>query len=329
MLSCSGSATGGNRKDHETIRMKPLLILNTNAGSAAAAEALVDSCNNNGSCEQTTTSQPGHAEDLARQAVGEGRQRIIVAGGDGTVNEVINGIAPQFDRVELAVVPLGTCNDLARSLGIPADDVETAMDLALSAKSVGIDVARITDEGGSGTKRWFLNASIGGFGGRIGEELEGKAKERWGALAYWVAAVRRLLDLPQHDVRLHLDDRELHSSVYGIAVANGRFVGGGIPIGANALLNDGLLDIDVVLAQAPAEAVLAGIELVSGRQHESDRVLTARAKRIGIRAEPAMEFNADGETLGPVDVDIEVVRRALRVVVGPDAQGIEPDASQD
>src|SRR5690606_26121813 len=112
--------------------MRICLILNPNAGSAQRCEFVLRERQGQDDLEIFYTEQQGHARDFAARAVEEGYERIIAAGGDGTINEALNGIAPNFERVELAIVPAGTGNDLVRSLGIPSDDVDAALALALT-----------------------------------------------------------------------------------------------------------------------------------------------------------------------------------------------------
>ena len=163
------------------------LIHNPASGSAAQADLVRGWALSLEHVRRLETEGPGHARDLARAAADRG-DRLVVAGGDGTVHEVVNGMLESERRDSvLALLPLGTGNDLARGLGIPLD-VEAALPIASRGAGLPLDVLRATLDG---AVRHAVNALTGGFSGRAAE-AGAQAKERWGPLAYARGAVEVL-----------------------------------------------------------------------------------------------------------------------------------------
>jgi YegS/Rv2252/BmrU family lipid kinase len=253
------------------------------------------------------------ARDQALSAMRQGARRVIVAGGDGTVSRVVDGLADDFARAELGIVPLGTGNDLARSLGIPLDDPESALTLALEGEATRIDVVRYYD----GHASHFINAVTAGLGGRVAADITPENKARWGAFAYWITAGTELTDLPEYDVRLDIDQDTVALRVLGLAIANGRFVGGGFPIARDASLNDGLLDVTVIPVLPTLELLAAGLQYVAGLDPGADRIRTFKARSLSVASTPPMLFSIDGEPRREIEAAFDVMPRALQVVAGP------------
>lgn len=273
--------------------------------------------------ETRVTSTQGHAREIARDAVTEGFRRIIVMGGDGTINEVLNGIAPDFEGVELAIVPAGTANDFARSIGMPADDHVDALEQALCRESYPVDVVRATTDDGRVT--YFINVAAGGYGGEVSEAAARAGKGELGAAAYWLAGASKLVDLPSYQATLVIDHHRLEAPIYGLAIANARYVAGGIPIAPDAMLDDGFVEVVLVAEQSFADVLGAGADILLRRQHESDRVTMLRGRSVRVEAIPDLVFNEDGELRGRIKGVFEVLPRALRVVFGADAERcVEP-----
>lgn len=300
------------------MRNRTSLIFNARAGSAARFTEKLQRFLKQTGCEFHATTGPGDSRQYARAAVEAGVQRIIVAGGDGTINQVINGLAPDFAQVELGIVPLGTGNDLARSLGLPADSPQSALSLAVNSGTQPIDLVRLTD----GSTSYLINVATGGFGGKVAADLNDSDKCRWGALAYWITAVRELADIHELQIEVALDGQSRRWRVYGVAVANGRYVGGGFPIAPRALLNDGLLDVTVMPVLPAMELLAAGLDYMLGVAGETNRVPTFRARRVSITATPAIPFSIDGEPVQELTATFEVLPGVLRVVTGEIPRGL-------
>jgi diacylglycerol kinase (ATP) len=292
--------------------MKTWILVNPNAGSVDEQAALGETLSRLPETEVHHTERGGHAEELARDAVRQGVDRIVAAGGDGTLNEVVNGLSEDFGRASLGLLPLGTGNDFARSIQVP-DDLEGALAVLREGRTRRLDVVRATLPGRS---RYFINMSAGGFSGLVSEKAD-DAKDRWGPLAYMRAAVEALPELRTFQAAIRLSGaEELDLETYNLVVSNGRFVAGGIPAAPQAELDDGLLDLMIVPATTGPKLALLVPQVLLGRHLGSDLLVFRKATRIEIQSDPPMTFNLDGELLDEAPSVFEVLPRALEVVVG-------------
>jgi diacylglycerol kinase (ATP) len=244
---------------------------------------------------------------------------LIVVGGDGTVNEVINGLgrAGFPESVTLAVRPTGTGNDLAATLAIP-NDPEGATDAIRSGEVRTLDVARVHSEGMG--ERYFINVATGGFGAETSTLADEELKGRWGKLAYFRASLEKARDFDVREVRVTLDGEERLLRAVNVAVGNCRYAGGGWLAAPKANPEDGLLDL-VIIEDLGLKETLALAPAALARSDYLDRegVFSARAKKIRVETQPGgLEFTADGELIGDEPVAFEVIPHTLKVIVGPD-----------
>ena len=293
--------------------MKTCIIVNPNAGSVediATVEAAL------GALPEATvriTSQAGDAEAFAREAVEGGAELVVAAGGDGTLNEVVNGMAVDFGRAALGLLPLGTGNDFARSIGVPAD-LEGALAVLAARRIEPLDVARAQI---GETGRYFVNVSAGGFSGTVNEKMDPELKRAWGPLSYFRSAVEALPELSGFDSVITVNGAEtLELKAYSIVVSNARFVASGIPVAPEARLDDGMLDVMIVPESTMPQIAMIVPQVLLGRHLGSELLIFRRATRLEVRSEPPMWFNVDGELVGNEPAAFEVLPRALRVVVG-------------
>src|SRR5436189_84267 len=200
------------------------VILNPSAGSVADLDDVVARIGRLRGAEVRLTGRRGSAARLAKTALGKGRELIIAAGGDGTLNEVVNGIGENLGDACVGLIPLGTGNDFARTIGVPAD-VEAAIDLILDGRQSAVDLVRVTSD----EVRYFVNVSAGGFSGLMNEKLTPEMKKTWGPLAYLRSAAAALPELRAYRTTLAFEnDESLMTELYNVVVANGRYVAGGI-----------------------------------------------------------------------------------------------------
>jgi diacylglycerol kinase (ATP) len=294
---------------------KICLIYNAQAGSAANIHSVLSRYTSRVMGDIRPAEGPEQTQQLARDAIDQGFHRLVVAGGDGTINAVVNAIAPRFQEIELALLPFGTGNDLARSLDIPLDDMDEAVRLAFRGEAVPIDLGHV--EGGRET--YFINAASGGVGGTVASDIASAEKIRWGAFAYWRTAITKLAQLSEYQVQVQIDEELVELSLYGLVVANGRFVGGGFEIAPRAKLNDGLLDVTTIPVLPPTELLTAGLNFGLQRFEQAPAIKFYRARRVTISSQPAIPFSVDGEPMRTYNAAFEVIPNALRVVVGEEA----------
>ncbi len=294
--------------------MKACCILNPHAGTAGDAEAVRNGLRHLGDVTFYLTQHAGEAQRLAREAVASGCDLVVAAGGDGTINEVVNGLAGDFGQARLGIIPLGTGNDFVRSINVPTD-LDAALEVLSAGQTQAIDVVRVTSD----EQRYFINVSAGGFSGLVDEKLTAEMKRAWGPLAYLRSAAMALPDLTDYHTYLTFDEEEQHEvDTYNIVVANARFVAGGIPIAPQADLRDGLVDVMIVPAASLSQIALLVPKILLGQHLDDERILFRRARKLRIDSQPKMWFNADGELVGNEPSTFEVIPGAVNVVVGPE-----------
>ncbi|HEX5692962.1 MAG TPA: diacylglycerol kinase family protein [Roseiflexaceae bacterium] len=290
--------------------MRICVIANPNSGTADG-DALEQAVKRLGDVTVRTTEQPGDAKRFAEEAVASGFDMVIAAGGDGTLNEVVNGLAADFSRSILGLIPLGTGNDFARTLEIP-NDIDAAVDTIAAGMIHDVDIVRVTSD----KARYFINVSSGGFSGLVDEKLTDEMKQNWGPLAYLRSAAEALPDLSEYHMSIVFDDAEtLNITTFSIIVANARFVAGGIPIAPKAIIDDGLVDVLLIPAASMSELALLVPQILLGMHQDSELVTVRRVRKIKIDSHPGMWFNTDGELVGNEPATFEVLPRALRVIV--------------
>ena len=292
--------------------MKTCVILNPRAGTASVQEQLEVELQRLPGLSMKRTKQPGDAQRMAADAVQKGYDLIVAAGGDGTINEVVNGLAVDFGRATLGILPLGTANDFARTINVPPE-VPAAVEILLAGLTQQADLIRYI-----GTEtRYFLNVSAGGFSGLVNEAMTDEMKQTWGPLAYLRSAASVLPNLTDYRTFLAFDDEpETKLHIYNMVIANARHVAGGIPIAPEAQLNDGLADVIIVPAASMLELAVLAPQMLLGTHLASDLILFRRARKISVRSEPGMWFNVDGELIGNAPATFEVLPQALKIVVG-------------
>ncbi len=258
------------------------------------------------------TSGPGDAVTLARQAGEAGADLVVAAGGDGTVNEVVNGLclveAPR--RPAMAVFPMGTVNVFARELGMSRDPA-AAWGEVMSGRRCEVDIGVATHAGGT---RRFVQLAGAGMDAEAIRRVRWRLKQWAGPLAYvWAGLGVASRTLPQIEVRV--SGRTASGPL--ALVGNGRLYGGGFRVFPEAVLDDGLLDVSVLRHAHPlalARAVLAAWHgragSLPGVAHFQGRFVEMHSDHVGAR------FQVEGDDVGALPVEFRVEARALRVVVG-------------
>ncbi len=290
---------------------KICVILNSAAGSVKDPEAVIARLQSLPNVDLRLTTKAGSAERCARAAVKAGCDLIIAAGGDGTLNEVVNGVGEKNDDVRLGLIPLGTGNDFARSLDLPKE-LDDCLDVIRNGRTRKIDLVRVTSD----QVRYFVNVSAGGFSGAVNDKLTPEIKDTWGPLAYVRSAAAALTELRAFRTNLSFDNTDsLSLDLYNIVIANGRYVAGGMPIAPEASIDDGLLDVILLPETSRAQLTLLAPQIMLGTHLTSDAVVFRRAAKICVNSKPGMWFNVDGELVGNEPATFEVLPRALEFVV--------------
>jgi diacylglycerol kinase (ATP) len=292
--------------------MNTCAILNPMAGSVTNVQQVVKQLGSLKPAALHVTQKAGDAQLFARNAVRDNCDYIIAAGGDGTLNEVINGIAHAADRIRIGLLPLGTGNDFARTLRLPAT-IEENIAILRAAKTRPIDLVRVRSD----QERFFVNVSAGGFSGLVDEKLTPEIKRTWGPLAYVRSAAAALPEMHAYKTEVRFADGEtLSVELYNVIVANGTYVAGGLPVAPQADPSDGLLDVVLIPKRSTPEMVLLAAQIILGNHLGSQAITFRRTTQVSVKSKPGTWFNADGELVGNEPAVFEIIPRALQFVVG-------------
>jgi len=229
------------------------------------------------------------AEDagrFTREAAAAGASAIVAVGGDGTVNEVLNGLAGL--HVPLGIIPLGTANDFARQAGIPLD-VDHAMDVILRCKPARVDAIELNG-------RRFLNSSTAGVGAEATAETSAESKESLGALAYAITGARKLKNLAGVDAAFSGPGFDLSCRFIAFAVGNARRTGGGTAFTPRASVRDGLLDLCVIEELPRRDAARLALRVKRGEHLDHPAVHYVQLPSLVVDCARDVTVNVDGET---------------------------------
>ncbi|MDF1504755.1 YegS/Rv2252/BmrU family lipid kinase [Roseisolibacter sp. H3M3-2] len=252
------------------------------------------------------TWEAGDARRFAAEAAERGSDAVLAVGGDGTVNEVINGLIGS--TVPLGILPVGTANDFARQTGIP-DDPRAALELVIERPPVTVDLGTLNG-------RAFLNVSSAGLGAETTAETGAVAKGVLGPLAYAITGVRKLAgEMSAYRARVEGPGFARDVEFLALAVGNARATGAGTVITPLARLDDGLLDVCVVAPMALGELAGLMLELRRGEHLERDGVLYAQVPWLRVESETPLTVNLDGEPQALTRLEYAVSPAALRVHV--------------
>lgn len=296
--------------------MKAALIVNPVSGRDAAPDYL-PTINTllrarAGIVETLLTVAEGDASTLAAHAVRRGADHLFVCGGDGTLNEVINGVATvpgALEEVRLGIIPLGTGNDFATALGLPTD-VEAAIAQLFDGRVVHADLGRLND-------RCFANVSAGGFIAEVSDAVNEPLKNIAGKLAYLVGGAQVMLTYEPITADIRVPDGSPSSRrLHAFAVCNSRLVGGGRLIAPHAIIDDGLLDVCLIEAMPTLEFVTLLRRVAKGDHVADDRVTYFTTPSIELRFDRRIKVNTDGQVLETDRCGYEVVRGGVWMMGG-------------
>lgn len=265
--------------------------------------------------EVAITQSPGDGERLAREGIAKGYSRIIGVGGDGTINEILNGLFDDNNRAqaELAILAIGTGGDFLRSLGNPKG-IDAFLEVLKREDKRLIDVGlmEFSDTHGRPAKRYFLNVADAGLGGETAARVNRQSKRLGGRLSFLLGSIQAILGYRNKWMKCTLDGRTIVSGVVNsIMVANGRFFGGGMEIAPHARLDDGLLDVIVLGNFSKIELLWHLPKIYHGKHLEVRGVFAYRGTTVQIEGREKILLDCDGEQPGEVPVRFKVLPAAL------------------
>jgi diacylglycerol kinase (ATP) len=268
------------------------------------------------------TGRPGEATDCTREALRAGVQRIVAVGGDGTLNEVLNGWfekdgSPVNPDAVVGLMPSGTGGDFGRrALGL-SSDIDRNARLIADGDSRRIDVGRV--EFGDGAVRFFVNIADCGIGGEVVDRVNRSAFKGGGlrgTAVFLSTSLRTLMTFGGREVSVEVDGATIRRRVQQVVIANGRAFGGGMLVAPDAELDDGLFDVIVVAEMSRLQALRAMPSLYRGTHLANPAIEHRRAARVVVRPEQGDEllFDLEGEQFGKAPATITCLPKALNII---------------
>jgi YegS/Rv2252/BmrU family lipid kinase len=267
------------------------------------------------------TQRPGHATQLAVEAIRGGARTIVAAGGDGTINEIVNaffeGDRSISDDVRLAILPgQGTGADFQRMFRFPAAHDELAARIARGEPRL-VDVLKVRYQASDGRSafRYSINITSFGMGGAVAARVASFPKAFGGRLRFLLATLQTSVAFKGAPVRIRIDESTaVQLRVSNVAIANGRYHGGGMLACPRAAIDDGLIDVTVVPFMPLPELVWNLPRLYNGEIYGHPKVQFYRARRIEADSEQLVLLEVDGEPVGRLPVEISIVPQAIRLI---------------
>ena len=299
--------------------MKTELIINLTAGGGKPRphlKTIFKYLKENGfNFKVSYTSYHGEAVELAQKAADNGAELIVSVGGDGTVNEIVNGIMKSKNDPLLGIIPLGWANDFIKSTNIPPNIIE-ACKILIKGKTKNIDVGVINDQ------IYFANICGVGFDAEVAQ-LANQMKSKHpnlrilSAFVYVFATVKKLLSpFSYHDVKIKFDGQEIHSNILCIAISNGKFYGGRFKITPEAILDDGLLEICTVEEMGRLKYLMSIPKVFKGTHESIKGINFYRAKEIVIQSSEPVLAQVSGEVIeGQKEFTITLLPKSLKLIV--------------
>ncbi len=294
------------------------IIYNPTSGREAMKNNLVDILNileraGYETSAYATTPEPNSAKNEAERAAKSGFNLIVAAGGDGTINEVVNGIAPLKHRPKLGIIPAGTTNDYARALKIPREDPIGAAKVIAKGQTIKMDI-------GEAGKNWFVNIAAGGLLTELTYGVPSQVKSLFGYLAYLVKGAELLPQIKP--IRMHLEydggTYDGKASMFFLALTNS--IGGFEQIVPDASLDDGKFTLIVVKTSNLIEILQLITMVLNGGKHVNDpRILYVKTSKLVAKpVDEKMMINVDGEYGGDAPMTFKNHRQHLEIFANTD-----------
>jgi len=262
------------------------------------------------------TQWPGHAVEIARKALDEGFRYIVSVGGDGTVNEVVNGLVVDGrvpPDVVLSIIPGGTGSDFSRILGIARDPIQASQTtLGHTCRAVDIGEIRCIHDG-QPIQRYFVNVAGLGFDGEAAVRVNRMSKRISGTIPYLTGLLLTLFSYRNKDVELTLDGQRVAGRFNSVIICNGQYFGGGMWIGPKAAADDGIFDIVILKDLNKLEFLINVPRVYKGTHLTHPKVESFQAKEVHVEAKQRMFIQAEGELVGEAPATFRIIPGALKL----------------
>ena len=303
---------------------KRVFIVNPNAGNGSTGlnwphiRALAKSSLS--PFQSYVTTGPGDAGRFAREAISSGADEVVCVGGDGTLNEVLNGYMAHEESVRsgvrLGFIPNGTGGDFIKTVQIPGN-IKQAVGVIAANNVRSVDVGRLhfRDHDGRTRCRFFHNISSFGLGGEVDQRVNRTAKPFGPFISFIWATLISIFQYGKKTVHLKIDDHFRQTcTVWNVAVSNGQYHGGGMWVAPDASVNDGLFHVTVIGDLSVPEVLLNLPRLYNGRIMQVKNVISVTGKKIEASSAQRVLLDIDGEQPGTLPVVIDLLPRALNLI---------------
>ncbi len=280
-----------------------LIILNPAAHSdrAQRKRAQVESLAHD--CVVCATTRTGEAELMARRGIEEGFEKIVAAGGDGTINEVVNGLAGT--SATLGLLPIGTMNVFATELGLPTHDLELCWDIIQADTTRAVDLPKAN-------QKFFVQLAGVGLDAQVVKETSNQLKRSFGPVSYLISAVQIAARKPPR-LFIQSEDATIDEGSF-VLVGNGRLYGGPFPFFKHAVIDDGLLDVIVFKRLGYLEIIKYLQDVIFSSDIRVPEIEYFQTRRLRVESEEAVPVELDGELVGNCPVEFSLFERSLRVL---------------
>lgn len=295
----------------DVLMKRARLIYNPSAGREQVKRQLPYILERLESVGYETSAHATTGKDCAKRAARLAAERnfdlVIAAGGDGTINEVVNGLAELTSRPKLGIIPAGTTNDFARAIEVPRT-IEAACDIICNGYEMPIDIGKVNDQ-------YFINIAGGGTLTELTYEVPSKLKTMIGQLAYYAKGIEKLPKVHPVKVRIEYDGKLFEGDIMLFLVSNTNSVGGFEKLAPRASLNDGMLDLLILKKTNLADFVRVASAAVRGEHLHDPAVVYAQANRIKVYVDEVVHLNLDGEYGGMLPGEFVNLRHHLQMLV--------------
>ena len=281
-----------------------LIILNPAADSERALrkQAQVESLARD--CVVCATTYTGEAEAMARRGVAEGFEKIVAAGGDGTINEVVNGLAGS--GTTLGLLPIGTMNVFANELGLPTHDLELCWEIVKGDSTRAIDLPKAN-------QKFFVQLAGVGLDAQVVKETSSQLKRNFGPLSYVISALQIAARTPPK-LFIQSEDASIEEGSF-VLIGNGRLYGGPFPFFKHAVLDDGLLDVIVFKQLGYLEIIKYLQDVIFSSEIRVPEIEYFQTRQLRVESDQSVPVELDGELVGNCPVEFSLENRSLRVLV--------------
>ena len=303
---------------------KTVFIVNPHAGNGSAGSSWPSietlAKDRLGFFEAFMTKGPGDAVICAKNAVAEKTKRLVCVGGDGTLNEIVNGIMMNEESLisdlMLGFIPNGTGCDFIRTVSIP-QDLEQTMDLIASShtRSIDLGVLLLKDHKGRDHRRYFHNIASFGLGGEVAQRVNQMTKALGPFISFMWATLISIFLYGTKRIRVLIDGKsEKVISAWNVVVANGQYHGGGMWVAPDASVYDGLFHVTIIGDLTIPEVLLNLSKLYNGRIYDIDKVITWTCQKMAAISNERVLLEVDGEQPGMLPVVAKILPGALDVI---------------